>query len=271
MTSTANTVEVRNIALTTPDSEIKDFFSFCGKVTNIDVTGNAENKSATVTFEKETAMKTALLLNNTQLGSSTITVSSLTGENEDDGAQQEIDRDADELTQEMKPRARILAEYLAHGYVIGDAAIERAIELDQKHQVTNKFVNTLQNLDQKYHATDRAKATDQSYGISVRGKNFLTGLNSYFEKATNTPTGKKLVNFYTASSKQVQDIHNEALRLAELKKEAHGGSAYKAAGLERVFGKEAEKKDSEKKTEEAHQASVPAPGTESPAAPEKTS
>ena len=30
----------------------------------------------------------------------------------------------------------------------------------------------------------------------------------------------------------------EARRLAELKKQAHGGSAYKAAGLEKIFGKE---------------------------------
>lgn len=236
---------------------------YSGKVTNISVTSNAENKSATVTFEKETAMKTALLLNNTQLGSSTITVASQTADSGDSDEHHDADhRDADELTQEMKPRARILAEYLAHGYVIGDAAIERAIELDNKHQVTNKFVTTLQNLDEKYHATDRAKATDQSYGISTKGKNFLTGLGSYFEKASTTPTGKKLVNFYTAGSKQVQDIHTEALRLAELKKEAHGGSAYKAAGLEKVFGKEPEKQEGEKKADEAPQASSAAAPSE---------
>lgn len=33
-------------------------------------------------------------------------------------------------------------------------------------------------------------------------------------------------------------MHTEARRLAELKKEEHGGSAYKASGLERVFGAE---------------------------------
>ncbi|KAK6956921.1 hypothetical protein Daesc_002203 [Daldinia eschscholtzii] len=53
-------------------------------------------------------------------------------------------------------------------------------------------------------------------------------------------TGKKLVSFYTQSQRQVQDIHAEARRLADLKKEEHGGSAYKASGLERVFGKEKE-------------------------------
>lgn len=38
----------------------------------------------------------------------------------------------------------------------------------------------------------------------------------------------------------MQEVHTEARRLAELKKEESGGSAYKASGLERVFGKEKE-------------------------------
>ena len=164
----------------------------------------------------------------------------------------------------MKPRARILAEYLAHGYVIGDAALQRAIELDTKHHVSSRFLSTIQDLDSKYHASDRARATDESYGITARGRNFLSGLNSYFEKATNTPTGKQIVKFYTDGSRQVQDIHAEARRLAELKKEAHGGSASKASGLERVFGKGQE---GEKQGEGAHGASATATGTESPAAP----
>ncbi|SPO05466.1 related to actin cytoskeleton protein (VIP1) [Cephalotrichum gorgonifer] len=234
----ANTVEVKNIAAATADSEIKDFFSFCGKVSDFQVAPAAgETKSATVTFEKETALKTALLLNNTQLGGSTITVTSLVPEAADrDGSPAGHGEHPDEITQEMKPRARILAEYLASGYVIGDAALEGAIELDKRHGVTDKFLSTLQNLDAKYHATERAKATDESYGITSRGMNLLGGLGSYFEKAASHPTGKKIVNFYTDGSRQVQDIHAEAVRLAELKKEAHGGSARKASGLERVFG-----------------------------------
>jgi Ser/Thr protein kinase RdoA (MazF antagonist) len=101
-------------------------------------------------------------------------------------------------------------------------------------------MNTLTQLDNKFHATDRAKAADQSYGITNRVSSLFSGLSSYFEKATDTPTGKKLVKFYTDGQRQVQDIHAEAQRLKELKKEEHGGSAYKASGLERVFGKEKE-------------------------------
>jgi len=241
-----DTVEVKNIAASTADQEIREFFSFCGKVSDIKVTTEGDTKAATVIFEKETAMKTALLLNNTQLGPNTITVSSPSGDHSDDGshfAKSGGDADSDEITQEQKPRSRILAEYLAQGYVIGDATLQRAIELDRTHGVSKRFFGTLQNLDKKYNASDRAKAADQSYGISARGMSVWHGLGSYFEKATTTPTGKKIVKFYEEGSKQVQDIHTEAMRLAELKKDQHGGSAYKASGLEKVFGKEKEEKD----------------------------
>ncbi len=189
-------------------------------------------------------MKTALLLTNTQLGPNHITITSASGAAPgDDVAHDSKERDSDEITQEEKPRARILAEYLAHGYVVGDAALEHAIELDTKHNVSTRFLGTIQNLDAKYHATDRARATDQSYGLSQKANHFLTGLGSYFEKATTTPTGRKIAKFYTDGSRQVQDIHTEARRLADLKKEEHGGSAYKAAGLERVFGQQKPKEE----------------------------
>lgn len=131
-----------------------------------------------------------------------------------------------------------MAEYLAHGYVVADAGLKSAITLDEKHGVSTRFLQTLQSLDEKYQATDRAKTADKSYGISERANHLWTGLGSYFEKASNTPTGKRIAKFYTDGSRQVSDIHSEARRLADLKKQEHGGSAYKAAGLDRVFGPE---------------------------------
>ncbi|KAI0904556.1 hypothetical protein F4823DRAFT_614550 [Ustulina deusta] len=238
------TVYVKQISAQTKEQQIKEFFSFCGKITDLKVSQAGDGtQDATVTFEKEAAAKTAQLLNNTQLDSSQIVVTA--AGQPDDAAPHAAspDRDTDHITQEEKPRSRILAEYLAHGYVIGDAAIERAIELDHKHGMSTRFMNTLTHLDQKFHATDRAKAADQSYGITNRANTLFGGLTSYFEKASNTPTGKRLVKFYTNSQRQAQDIHIEAQRLKELKKEEHGGSAYKASGLERVFGKEKAKEE----------------------------
>ncbi|OIW24840.1 hypothetical protein CONLIGDRAFT_717841 [Coniochaeta ligniaria NRRL 30616] len=256
-----NTVQVANIAAKTEDKEIKDFFSFCGKITDIKVTSEGASKSAVVTFEKETAAKTALLLNHTKLGENEITVTGSTdADKSDSGYKHQDDRDTDDITQEEKPRSRILAEYLAHGYVVADASLKKAIDLDEQHGVSSRFLNTLTSLDNKYHATDRAKTVDQSYGITQRASGLLSGLGSYFEKATNTPTGRKLVQFYTNGQRQVEDIHNEARRLAELKKQEHGGSAYKAAGLDKVFGAEKEKP---KATDAPGSAPANAPAVES--------
>jgi RNA recognition motif-containing protein len=220
----ANTVHVKNISSTTSEKEVRDFFSFCGKITSLEITSAEPTQNATVTFEKETAAKTALLLDNTQLGSTQVQVASATGSNEDDGSHytHQTERDSDEITQEEKPRSRIVAEYLAHGYVLGDQAIQRAIDLDQKHGVSSRFVSTITNLNNKYRVDDKARSVDQSYGVTPRVNSLLSGLTSYFEKASDTPTGQKLVNFYTQTSKQVQDIHNEARRLADLKKGESG-------------------------------------------------
>lgn len=220
----ANQVYVKNISLETPEKEIREFFSFCGKISNLDVKTEGTTKEAFVTFEKETAAKTALLLDATRLGASEVKVESAVAGSSDDDYTHNTDRDSDEITQEDKPRSRIIAEYLAHGYVIGDTAIQRAINLDEKHGVSNRFLTTLQNLDSKYHATDKAKSVDQSYGVTTKASSLLSGLTSYYEKAVGTPTGKKLVNFYTQGQRQVVDIHNEARRLADIKKKEAGGA-----------------------------------------------
>jgi len=230
----ASTVHVKNISKETSEKEVKDFFSFCGKISSIEITPSGDTQSATVSFGKETAAKTALLLDNTQLGATHVQVSSATGSSEDDGSHftHNADRDSDEITQEEKPRSRIIAEYLAHGYVIGDQASQRAIDLDQKHGVSSRFLSTLQTMDQKTQASSKAKSVDQSYGVTQKATSLLSGLTSYYEKAAGTPTGQKLVNFYTQTSKQVQDIHAEARRLADLKKEET--ATHKPAGTEKT-------------------------------------
>jgi hypothetical protein len=222
----ATTVHVHGISPATSEKDVRDFFSFCGKITSLSVTPSSGEsnapQSATVTFEKETAAKTALLLDNTQLGPSQVHVSSASSL--DDMASKSSHYPAsasgpqeDGLAQEDKPRARIVAEYLAHGYAISDTAIARAIALDNKHGFSTRFTQALTDFDKKFAATERAHAVDSSYGFSGRAGNALAGLHSYFEKAMGTPTGQRVRDFYIQGDRQVRDIHNEARRLADLK------------------------------------------------------
>jgi hypothetical protein len=171
---------------------------------------------------RDSAAKTALLLDNTQLGPSQVHVSSASSI--DDIASKAPqspsagkDADGHDIAQEDKPRSRIVAEYLAHGYTISDTAIHKAIALDNKHGISARFTSALANFDQKYKATDKAKSVDASYGVTDKAMQGWRGLNSYFEKALESPTGQKVRSFYVQSDKQVRDIHNEARRLANLK------------------------------------------------------
>jgi len=218
------TVHVKGISHQTSNKEVQDFFSFCGKITSLSVTPTSgapdASKSATVTFEKETAAKTALLLDNTQLGPSQVHVT--TAPSIGDLAANVPSATAtqthhEDIEQEDKPRSRIIAEYLAHGYVISDSAIQAAIALDNKHGFSSRFTAALASFDEKYKATDKAKSVDASYGISDRASSAWSGLNSYFEMALDNPTGRRVRDFYIQGDKQVRDIHNEARRLADLK------------------------------------------------------
>ncbi|KAL4956160.1 hypothetical protein BDW69DRAFT_192661 [Aspergillus filifer] len=248
------TVHVSGIAPATSDKEVQDFFSFCGKITQISVTPSSGEanapKSATVTFEKDAAAKTALLLDQTQLGPSVVTVKAAQSLDDIAGSQSASAADAKDenhhdLEQEDKPRSRILAEYLAHGYTISDQALQRAIAIDQKHGFSSRFTSVLSNFDKKTRATDRAKGLDESYKISDKAATGLRGLHSYFEKALGTPSGQKLREFYSQTNKQVQDIHSEARRLADLKagkntessekKEGEGETATAISGLRDPF------------------------------------
>ncbi|KAL5043888.1 hypothetical protein BDW71DRAFT_187212 [Aspergillus fruticulosus] len=238
--SDRTTVHVSNIDPSTTEKEVQDFFSFCGKIVSISVTPTSGEpgslKSATVTFEKDAASKTALLLDQTQLGPSVVTVKAahtldeIAGEHSATAAEAK-DENQNDLEQEDKPRSRIIAEYLAHGYTISDQAIQKAIAIDKKHGFTSRFTSVLSNFDKKTGASERAKGLDESYKISDKAANSWRGLHSYFEKAISTPSGRKLRDFYSQTDKQVRDIHAEARRLADLKagkteeKKAEGESA----------------------------------------------
>ena len=118
--------------------------------------------------------------------------------------------------------------------------LQKAIALDNKHGVSNRFTSALANFDAKYKASDKARGLDQSYGVTDKAYAGWRGINSYFEKALGTPTGQKLATFYTQSNKQAQDIHAEARRLADLKagksSGGGGGKEQNEKSVEQVAG-----------------------------------
>ncbi|KAH8916398.1 hypothetical protein BT69DRAFT_1323372 [Atractiella rhizophila] len=229
-----NTIQVSNLSPTTTKESLEKFLGFCGKVNEITI--DQDKKSASVTFEKETSARTAAFLNGGTLDGSVLNISGPAGDHPPTPAAE----DHDEVGQHDKPRTAIVAEYLAHGYVLGDQAIHTAISQDQKYGISQKFLTWWNTLNEKAQphiqkatetinptvekATTQAKSLDEKGGVSSKGQKAWDMSVSYYQKALSSPYGQKVSEYYTKGAKTVLEVHEEAKRIAEEKK-AHGGHA----------------------------------------------
>ncbi|OBZ71359.1 Protein vip1 [Grifola frondosa] len=228
---TTYTVHVSNLSPTTTEQHISDFFTFCGKIESIDF--SSDKHTATINFEKPSAAKTALMLNGGTLdGAHLIITSDTVHPDHDEGQAKDVPYE-----QSDKPRAGIAAEYLARGYTLSDQILERAIDIDQKHGISSRFLSYIQNLDSTIgakalgpektisgkvqetlaSATQQARAVDEQKGISKQA-------GDYYSRALASPFGQKVFSFYTTTSKQIHDIHEEARRIADTHKAAASGA-----------------------------------------------
>ncbi|EJU03162.1 hypothetical protein DACRYDRAFT_21444 [Dacryopinax primogenitus] len=219
-------VNVGNLSPTTTEQALHDFFSFCGKITAIE----KEEKTAKISFEKVSAAKTALMLNGGTLDGEHISVQS-DQVHEDPVEHPTAPVEIHTPQQEDKPRAGIAAEYLAKGYILSDQILQRAIDIDAKQGISHHFIAYLNSLDhnlgerlvghektisghvQSYvdAGAARAREVDEKHALTRQA-------TDYYTKAISSPWGKKVHEFYTTTSKQVLDIHEEAKRISETHK-----------------------------------------------------
>jgi len=181
------------------------------------------------------------MLNGGTLDGAHLTVSSETDDSDDDD---EEDSDEDEedvpstpksepVDQADKPRAGVAAVYIAKGYSLSDMILQRIIELNRQHGISQKFSTYFSTIDSTVGqkalgpnktisgkvqegvsaGLERAKTLDHQKGISKKA-------GDYYSRALDTTLGQKVRGFYTITSKQIQDIHEEARRIADEKKAA---------------------------------------------------
>jgi len=227
----AYSVTVTGIAPSTTDDKLHDFFSFCGRITSID----HKEDSATITYEKLSAAKTALMLSGGALDGSNIHVegNNLPHNEKEEAHYPKDTKEVPHIEQHDKPRAGIAAEYLAAGYALGDDIVSRLIDVDAKQGISKRFLGYMQHLDTtvgaralgpeqtlsgKLHATVQS-ATEQARAIDQQ-KGFSKLANDYYERALTSPWGQKVKYFYTTTTKQVKDIHEEARRITDQQKQS---------------------------------------------------
>jgi len=159
-------------------------------------------------------------------------------------------QDADQNTpgtfeQSDKPRAGIAAEYIAKGYVLSDHILQQAIEIDNKQGISTRFLDFFRGVDKSIgekalgpdqtisqklqttvdNAAQRAKTVDEEKGFSKVAQD-------YYQRAISSPFGQKVQLFYTDTSKQVKDIHEEARRIADAEKVTHADSTHNSSSTQ---------------------------------------
>jgi len=224
-------VIVTDISDKASEKTVKDFFLFCGKIREFELIKeeSSDKQIAYVTFERDTAAKTALMLTNAVIGDSQITVKSA-----DDATCGSDDPSDDTLGQEDKPKAAIFAEILAAGYSLQDAIIEKGIEFDAKYGVSDVFKQYLaqvqanrtfdfvKNFDQKYSVTEsvttRATDINNKYSVYDNAKYVIGQAQDKVNNFLDTPTGKKIVEYLCCTQKQVSDVQAWARKIANEKK-----------------------------------------------------
>ncbi|KAG1822615.1 uncharacterized protein BJ212DRAFT_1477041 [Suillus subaureus] len=219
-------VTVSNISSSTTQEKLHEFFSFCGHIKSIDLKPEEDSRqSAVVTFEKPSSAGTALMLNGGTLEGEQLHI---TSDVEHHNHQEQSQRSSSPFEQSDKPRAGIAAEYLAKGYKLSDHILQRAIEIDNKQGISKRFLDYMRGLDttvgQKALGSDQTvsgKVQSTLKGAHTRAKTideqkgYSKVAHEYYSKAISSPFGKSVLDFYTNTSKQVRDIHEEARRMAD--------------------------------------------------------
>ncbi|KAG2758067.1 hypothetical protein P692DRAFT_20866978 [Suillus brevipes Sb2] len=225
-TSTTSAVTVTNISSSTAQEKLHEFFSFCGDIKSIDLNPEGASKQlAIVTFEEPSSASTALVLNGGTLDGERLHIAS---DVERYNHHEQSHQSNSSFEQPDKPRAEIAAKYLAKGYKLSDHILQRAIEINNKQGISKQFLDYMHTLDttvgQKALGPDqtmsgkvqstlkdahtRAKTIDEQKGYSKVA-------HEYYSKAISSPFGKFVFDFYTTTSRQVRDIHEEACRMVD--------------------------------------------------------
>ncbi|ODQ80836.1 hypothetical protein BABINDRAFT_34788 [Babjeviella inositovora NRRL Y-12698] len=241
-----STITASNIPASVSNAKLQDFFSFCGKIQSIDSKDSgAITRTVSITFESAAALQTALLLNGAELAGSKIEITESKGALPSDAAVSQPPAYAsalqpppqhpdtlsgtvtpkEDISQEEKPKTAILAQYLSHGYLLSDNLISKAIEHDQKNGYSSKFKGFLGSLDSKYHIQQKSAEADKKYNVTDQFQQHKQTLDLYFDSAKQTGIGSKIHGFYLNAAKDAKEVHEEAKRLAALKKQQQEASA----------------------------------------------
>ncbi|KAL3693176.1 hypothetical protein R1sor_006827 [Riccia sorocarpa] len=187
-----HTVRVGGVSLRAQEHDIRDFFSFSGEITHIELQREGDwSQVAYVTFKTAESLETALLLSGATIVDQPVSIIPMEGYVLPHPGQQDAELHGEPPLggppQDNKAQA-VISEMLAKGYMLGNNAMSKAKEFDDRHGLTataaatvSSAAATVSSVDKKLGLTDKInagtsavnqqlKAVDEKYQVSGKTK-----------------------------------------------------------------------------------------------------
>jgi len=269
-------VYVTNISPGANEKTVSDFFSFCGKITKLYLKKeeNAETSSAVVQFETESAAKTALLLSNALIVDRPINVLPYPSPEENESTSQIVQQVITQtppapehtITQrqfdvpdEHRTKTSVLASMLAAGYILGNDAVNKAKDWDEKSNFTLKAQIAVENIKGKAHQVDqkfgisdkmakikisakeKVHKLDEEFKLTEKKEKVANSIKQTVDKVQQNPTVAKVSSAVTSTAHNIsntvthvyQDVKDQTVKaIDEKKKQKEDEKAKKALATE---------------------------------------
>ncbi|KAJ2819018.1 Protein vip1, partial [Coemansia furcata] len=200
----ATYIVVDSIALSATETNVRDFFAFCGPIEILELQKQESgSQRALIKFSNAEAAKTSLLLSNALINYEPIHVSPLFAPGTptaaatagpSQGAEHRAPHDY-----EGKPALYVVHELLAAGYLVGEHVVGRASEFDSRYRVTDRTTEQARSLDSQYKFSHYLQQWDDKFNLTQRAK-------QAYDKFQSHPVGSKVVL-------TVNDAYKSALQL----------------------------------------------------------
>ncbi|KAK7295352.1 hypothetical protein RJT34_18259 [Clitoria ternatea] len=242
------TAEVTNLSPRATETDVHNFFAYCGVIEHVEILRSGENSStAYVTYQDAYALETALLLNGSMILDQCISISRCDGEayvddrnnwsshasNTEDSVTTSQDMHMDKFVsspgEALVMAQEVVKTMAAKGYVLGKDAFVMAKAFDEYHSVSstaaakvaelstkigltetiNSGIQTFKSVDEKYHVTDFTKSAATVTGTTAIVVAKVTG------KAAMA-TGNAIVNssYFAKGALWVSDMLTRAAKAA---------------------------------------------------------
>ncbi|KAI4377982.1 hypothetical protein MLD38_015529 [Melastoma candidum] len=195
------TVKVSNVSLGATERDIKEFFSFSGDITYVEMHSYTERSQiAYVTFKDSQGAETAVLLSGATIVDMAVNISLAPDYVlPPDAIAPPVfeSRNPSGPESAVRKTEDVVTSMLAKGFIVGKDAVNKAKSFDEKHQLTSTASSKVASLDKKIGLTekisvgtavvgDKVREVDQKFQVSEKAKTAFTVAEQKVSSAGST-------------------------------------------------------------------------------------